>query len=760
MNTIMPVSTATALFIGQSRGGPIGEPVLCTNYTEFKTAFGEDTVGGELPIQVKLFFANGGAQCWVLRLAAGAQAAAVTLDNEAVGATTPVAVLTLTAKAEGQTGNAIRALVDYNTALPESTFNLTVYTLSVDSQGNTTKTGLETHRNLSMNPNLPTYAPTFVSQNSLLVDAAVAGSITATLSTSLGGRLWDDTTAYGAAGDLATTGSKFLLSLGGSAPAPVTVSLASAANQADVANQVNAALQSSLSAAPGIAPADLANLTASAVASSAAKRWFLSFAHPSLDVLISPAPGDGFAIAAMLGAAQGGVEVGAYAPMRPAASGVTWHVNTNAYDALAAAVAPAAATSLVVDGNTIPIPALSTGAGALWADDTIGFAGVTTKLDAIATAFNNYAAVTPMFPWTAQVWGARLALLANKGDNYIATTAPTASGLVDASQFVSSTPAYSLGVSGVGPFQGSGAPGIDGTNPKRGDYTSAQTVIDQQVDLFNLLILPEQNPPFAAGDLRAIYQDASAYCLRRRALLLVDPPAAWTTAQQAASGSGVGTLRQGIVADHAALYFPRLTYNQNGVNIPVNPSGAMAGVMSRIDTARGVWKAPAGLEADLRSISGLERRFSDGDNGVLNPAAINTLRVFPDGIVCWGARTLAGSDTGAASDYKYVPVRRTALFIEESLYRGLQWVVFEGNAEPLWAQIRLNVGAFMNGLFRQGAFAGTKPTDAYFVKCDSETTTQTDVDQGVVNIWVGFAPLKPAEFVVLSLQQMAGQIQV
>jgi phage tail sheath protein FI len=103
-------------------------------------------------------------------------------------------------------------------------------------------------------------------------------------------------------------------------------------------------------------------------------------------------------------------------------------------------------------------------------------------------------------------------------------------------------------------------------------------------------------------------------------------------------------------------------------------------------------------------------------------------------------------------------VRRLALFLEESLYRGTKWVVFEPNDEPLWAQIRLNLGAFMHGLFRQGAFQGQTPKEAYFVKCDKETTTQADINLGVVNILVGFAPLKPAEFVIIKIQQMSGQI--
>jgi phage tail sheath protein FI len=136
------------------------------------------------------------------------------------------------------------------------------------------------------------------------------------------------------------------------------------------------------------------------------------------------------------------------------------------------------------------------------------------------------------------------------------------------------------------------------------------------------------------------------------------------------------------------------------------------------------------------------------------------LRTFPIfGNVIWGARTLDGADA-IASEWKYIPVRRTALFIEESLFQGLKWVVFELNDEALWTQIRLNVGAFLNNMFRQGAFQGNTPSKAYFVKCDSETTTQNDIDLGVVNIVVGFAPLKPAEFVVIKIQQIAGQIQV
>ncbi len=299
--------------------------------------------------------------------------------------------------------------------------------------------------------------------------------------------------------------------------------------------------------------------------------------------------------------------------------------------------------------------------------------------------------------------------------------------------------------------------GDDGTDIEASDYDAAYPILDKELDIFNLMVLPRNNSALAHSEL---WGNASVFCESRRAFLLMDPEDSWTTVQEATdTTTGVNALRTGLVNDHSALFFPRLRIRENGTNIHIGPSGAIAGLIARTDANRGVWKAPAGTDADIRGISGLEYRFTDGENGVLNPQGINTIRIFPNGIVNWGARTMDGDDD-FASEYKYIPIRRTALFIEESLYRGLKWVVFEPNDEPLWAQIRLNAGAFMHNLFRQGAFQGKTKQEAYFVKCDSETTTQNDINLGIVNVWVGFAPLKPAEFVILYLQQMTGQIQV
>jgi hypothetical protein len=308
-----------------------------------------------------------------------------------------------------------------------------------------------------------------------------------------------------------------------------------------------------------------------------------------------------------------------------------------------------------------------------------------------------------------------------------------------------------------GPTTGTG--GDDGGDVRAEDLMPASgragvRALDT-VDIFNLLCLPPLTP---TDDVTAaMFNDAAAYLQEttRRAMLIADGPSSITDV------AGAKAFKNTLDADeNVALFVPRVRAPNpiKGNLVEEFPaSGAVAGVFARTDATRGVWKAPAGTEATVAGSAGLSLTLTDAETGELNPLGINVLRTFPlIGTVIWGSRTLRGADA-LTDQWKYIPVRRTALFIEETLFRGLKWVVFEPNDEPLWAQVRLNVGAFMNGLFRQGAFQGTTPAQAYFVKCDSETTTQDDIDRGVVNIVVGFAPLKPAEFVVLKIQQMAGQ---
>jgi phage tail sheath protein FI len=302
--------------------------------------------------------------------------------------------------------------------------------------------------------------------------------------------------------------------------------------------------------------------------------------------------------------------------------------------------------------------------------------------------------------------------------------------------------------------------GADGLAPVLADYQGDEDdktgiYALRKADLFNMLVIP---PPTPGGDVPVgLWVDAAAFCFDHRAMLLVDAPGGAKVDDVAGWVTGTAGLT-GTEMRNAAVYFPRIRHSdplRGGTTGDFAPGGAVAGTFARTDGSRGVWKAPAGIEAGLAGVVGLTTPLTDGENGRLNPAGVNCLRTFRGvGTVVWGARTLRGADV-LADEYKYVPVRRLALFLEETLYRNTQWVVFEPNDEPLWSQIRASVGAFMQDLFRRGAFQGQTPRDAFFVRCDSDTTTQYDIDRGIVNISVGFAPLKPAEFVIIGIQQQA-----
>jgi uncharacterized protein len=276
-----------------------------------------------------------------------------------------------------------------------------------------------------------------------------------------------------------------------------------------------------------------------------------------------------------------------------------------------------------------------------------------------------------------------------------------------------------------------------------------------KVEVFNLMVLP-------GVTVKSILDTALAYCERKLAFLIMDPP----VSVAADAGAEIKTaMEAGNIAKHVngAIYFPHLVathpVTQGRVELP--PSGTVAGVYARTDTQFGVWKAPAGIETGVRGVKGVVEngRLTDMRHGLLNDLGINALRNFPGiGTVVYGARTLEAKNP-AHEQWRYVPVRRMALFIEQTLKANLTWVVFRPNDEPLWAAIRASITGFMMSLFRQAAFKGDSPSKAFQVKCDSETTTETDINLGIVNIVVAFAPLKPAEFVIVKIAQLAGQAE-
>jgi hypothetical protein len=290
-----------------------------------------------------------------------------------------------------------------------------------------------------------------------------------------------------------------------------------------------------------------------------------------------------------------------------------------------------------------------------------------------------------------------------------------------------------------------------------------------KVPIFNLLTVPNVSD-------NGILSEALAFCEKKLAFVIMDPPrqavadpliASSTTpplplmADEMLGNSGLAPLPK---STNGAVYFPYLKSLDplTGNTIELPPSGSVSGVYASTDLSRGVWKAPAGLAATIHNTTGVVDRgvMNDPRQGTLNQIGVNCIRTFPTSTVVFGARTLMGADDNTAfQQWKYVPVRRMALFIEQSLLDSLKWVIFEPNDEPLWVSIRTTIEAFMMTLFNQQAFQGTQPSQAFQVKCDATTTTQADIDNGIVNIVVAFAPLKPAEFVIIKIAQLAGQVQ-
>ncbi|MCX4247474.1 phage tail sheath subtilisin-like domain-containing protein [Paraliomyxa miuraensis] len=757
--TITGVSTSVAMFVGFTSQGPLNKPTLLFSFTDYERAFGPDTSASEMATQVRLFFQNGGERCYVMRIADNAVAATSTMANEAGDDT-----LVLTARNPGTGGQQIRAEVDYATPTPGSTFNLRVFVETETSPGVFSQSKVESHKNLSMDPASGRFVVDVLANDSDLV-VGTSLAVAPAAGASYSDRLFDGNDILRDVLDLEEAAGRtdFRISIdGGSTFTPVTIGPVPDA-PADGTDVIQSAIDAS-ALGGGVVTVSLQQLATSA--------WYtIRIVHASSDtasVVILPGSTLSADIATTLGlgAGQGGIEIGAYAGSRPAPTGSFHALGTDLDNLNEFAILDTDDITLleVDDGGTAPhevdLTLLPAGQSMYASGVTSyeSYSNVRHKLDQIASAFNTAAAGSVTFNWAADVEGAELVLrpVGSQSSNFTGAVTTTA-----ALTFGQNARFYRLGLGGLPATFQSGTAGNDGTAPATPSaYSNAYEIIDAEVDLFNLLVLPRSS----GVDRTDLWGAASVFCQQRRAFLLVDPPE-WTTVQDVLSGTtvdNIAQLRAGLVKDHAAVYWPRLSTidTVTGLPVKVDPSGAVAGIMARTDGSRGVWKAAAGIEADVRGVQGLERMISDPENGVINPQAVNALRVFPNGITVWGARTMDGFDNSGNDDYKYAPVRRFALFIEESLVRGLKFAVFEPNGEVLWAQIRLTAGSFMNNLFRQGAFAGTKASDAYFVKCDRSTTTQNDINLGIVNVIVGFAPLKPAEFVVISLQQKAGEIQV
>ena len=787
VKTITGVATSVAAFFGRATKGYLNRPVRCLSVSDFVRAFGSPHPQSDLAASVAQFYANGGTDCYVVRLASStARRAEVTLRNW--GGT---AVLRARAKVEGLWGNGVRLLVDYNTPNPGETLNLRV----IQEEGGR-EVASETFTNLSMDPASARFATTFVTQGSQLIDLELAAGFnpnTGSFSGFSEGRaaLGDNDAAVRTTiNNLINPASgarrhSFEISVDGSAYTLVNLSTMTAvpATAALIATELGTRINAALG---GLVPARQVTAAITQVAAAANQHFLRMTANTAgADngvVRIRRAAANDIAAALMLGADGGGVELSKRSDFRPAPTGTVLRFEDGTGDVTRlntlAGLDQDQITGITIGSeppialNAAPNNIQTTAGGdSFFRDGKPGTSannhldGVREKLQIIAQAITN----APGTRFRAEVHGHQLVVLAKDGTvneqpGAIAFSGPGVAAINPAWQ--RNTRQYALGIAGTSTFSTGGQDGDDGGAPGFADYVGDPVLKTgfhalDTVDLFNLMVLP------ADGEItdtvrRQLWGPASIYCQSRRAFLLVDAPDSWTDTQGrpaiVQNTSDVNDLRATVVKDHSAVFYPDLRFNDRGTVRSIGPTGAIAGLCARTDAARGVWKAPAGQEADIRGIVGLDVKLTDLENGVLNKLGVNCLRTFPSGFVSWGARTLDGSDD-LGSEWKYIPIRRLALFIEESLYRGTQWVVFEPNDEPLWANVRLNVGVFMHQLFRQGAFQGSTPDQAYYVKCDGETTTQADRNLGIVNIEVGFAPLKPAEFVVITIQQIAGDLQ-
>ncbi|MBI5559231.1 MAG: phage tail sheath subtilisin-like domain-containing protein [Deltaproteobacteria bacterium] len=627
---IEAAGTSTAAFFGVAERGPIGSVKKIFNFTEFQTVYGGFLNGYFLAHAVFQFFNNGGTQCYVGRVASGADTAAVTILDRGTSAQDS---MTIAARSAGLWGNHTMVIIDSGKADdPANDFNLTVY--QDNPKPDEDPVQVEAYENLSMNPASPDYVETVIN--------TASKHITVTVNTANSNQIagYSQSAPITLGGDLLGVNQrKFRINIHNDGYRTVDLTVALAAADVSDLDDIRAAIAATIQAMTPLresTPANAYNVTVTVQDANMLRITSGNTGAASkVEIVAAGDPLENAATALRLGKRNNGAEVHGSSAMRPR--------NTPSEDFY------------------------------YLGDDTVN-------------------------------------------------------GAVSAVQ-----------------------PGSDGTLPLHdNDYTSAFAWLDTIRDV-SLLAVPGIGSTGVA--------DAGMNYCRNRPLsdcfYIADMNRDDINLEDATR------YRDDINTPNSfgAVYFPWLkSLDPTGLSaepISVPPSGFVAGMYAQIDAKRGVWKAPAGTEAVLGGTVGLVTDLTDIQQGALNKnkKSVCVIRKFPgSGIVLWGARTLSSDP-----EYKYIPVRRMAIMLRVSIYNGIQWTVFEPNDEELWSQIRLNIGSFMMTLFRQGAFQGSTPSQAFFVKCDGETTTQADIDLGIVNVLVGFAPLKPAEFVVVKISQKTGR---
>lgn len=754
VRTITGVSTSVTAFVGSAKRGPINKATRVLNYSDYERRFGGLSSDSEMSYAVRQFFLNGGSEAWIVRLAHNPTAASRLLLDVSNNS-----VLAITTLDEGASGNNIEVRVDYANENPNSLFNLTFHYTPADGPGETRS---ETFTNLSMNSKSPRYVESVVNDVSQLVK--VERLATDSMLPALGqgesrsGELTSGGSLFNVKSRIDSTHDQFQVSVN-SSPA-VTVQIASSeiagSQNSDKLNSLCQVIQTKVSANTQ-SDDPRHNFTCQPSGNAILMRSGIGGENSSVVVL--PGARNDLSARLLLGVLNGGTETEAAAARRPVEmpdhGTLTSGAFTNTTDLTTLPDATHTSFQISLDGYGPDTVKLTTTA----ASGSTLAARLQDIAARIQSAVRDLKHSNPAYrDFSVKVTAENALILSSGTRGYgskvvVNEAGPNDNGIAASLKLLTDATATQPQNKMLAGGTETGITDANAYNAYIGDRSTRKGIYAlEAVDLFNLLCLPGVTDP-------GILMDAVSYCVERRAFMIIDAPKTVNGPDAMAAAVAGTSLPK---SDHAAVYYPWLKVADplNGGKLRIMPpSGTIAGLYARTDSARGVWKAPAGIEATLSGVQGVTYTLTNGENGILNPLGVNCIRVLPVyGSVAWGTRTLRGADS-MTSEYKYIPVRRLALYIEESLYRGTQWVVFEPNDEPLWAQIRLNLGAFMHSLFRQGAFQGTTVREAYFVKCDKETTTQDDINKGIVNILVGFAPLKPAEFVVIKLQQIAGQIQ-
>jgi len=778
VHTITGVSTSIAAFLGQASQGPINKPVRILSFANFEKIFGKTTPAGDLSMAVRLFFQNGGSDCYVVRLVETGSGSKASLILKNQDKTIPI--LKFVAKEIGTWGNEIAVEIDYNTPTPGDTFHIRILRIGLDG------TILEDEKfiNCSMDPDSPRFPPKLISQNSKFSDCELQLSlddyktdVKNKIALSEGRKLLR--TGNDGISDLKDALNnldpvKFGVSVDNNPPYEVSISkseYSAVTSQQDFENMLNPKFNESNVPAHlrGAIKVVFRNIVGS---SNMVMRFETESNSGFKKVSIVPGSSNDITKALMLGRSQGGIEESSHAFYQPAPNGIFFDTNNGNLDNLSV-IQQDFFDTVMLNGNPIELGTKlqTTGANDFWyqanssqpnTDD-----GIREKFSIIAEEIN-----LQLPGWNATIAGSRL-LIKKKGGP--ANDIPTISTELSSpstpnnigSFFQTNSRLYILG-SPPSAFTEEPHVGSEGRPPKLNDYIGNEMEHTglyslDSVDLFNILVIPDDKVALVDDeDYMGLWAPASVYCEQHNAFLLVGPPRQWSQLKAPEiltnNSKGILSLRKGIALEHAAVYYPRILVPENGLLRSVDPCGAMAGIMARTDDTSGVWKAPAGLKADLQGGSfDLETVLSDDENGILNKEAINCLRLFPIGLVCWGARTMAGADDND-TEKKYVSLTRFIDFVKISLYRGTKFAVFELNNEQLWAQLRNSITTFLRSLFRAGALQGRTEAEAFIVICDNETTTDYDQKRGIVNIEVYLRTNQTAEFIHITLQQKAGEI--